>query len=378
MDAPSELASAERCLLTWRPASLAESRVSSIIAMTRGELWIGGLNADEARGIAVAYSVKSEGESRLWNFDKHGMLDQRRRTMKYGRGVAGFAFLLNMFDEAHVAVARCPPASCSLKGKLECKLEFHSIQKFEGVEEDDDSPLGAAAECGLRRALAEKERRRELRVWGGVDEGRRLLGLSGSGQSAKKSIMLDKEAGERIENNPGGKEDDKKSMVHNIPIPPGLGSLAHDSGLSANPGRFFTAAWTGLTADNIQATQLKGAPPEDRIFMFRQPILQTGQKKTYDEVKFKVLLTDIIGAGCVYFNLKSGLCEPPEGMAANTCGPHKILPGFGEEGGDVDEPKYKRRQLRGYATRRRFRSQMHKHAQELALQRSHSNHIVIT
>lgn len=89
---------------------------------------------------------------------------------------------------------------------------------------------------------------------------------------------------------PGGDKDDKTTLSYALPIPAGIGSLAHDSGIGAPlSGRFFTAAWIGLTVDNIQDTQNKYGPPEDRAFIFRQPILQTHAEKSRDEVKFKVI-----------------------------------------------------------------------------------------
>ena len=109
-----------------------------------------------------------------------------------------------------------------------------------------------------------------------------------SGSCTGTVIELDEDSGERIDDMPGGEDEDKTSLAFALPIPDGIGSLAHDSGIKANPGRFFTAAWIGLTADNIQDTQRKSGPPEDRAFVFRQPILQTKVEKSKDQIQFKV------------------------------------------------------------------------------------------
>ena len=110
------------------------------------------------------------------------------------------------------------------------------------------------------------------------------------------------------------------SLKYAHPVPSGIGSLSHDSTLRANPSRFFSAAFTGLTSQNIEESQNKGADPEDRIFMFRQPIMQTAWRKSKDNVQLVLVGVDVISAVCIYFSIREGICKPPTPF-----GQHQIL-----------------------------------------------------
>ena len=234
------------------------------MSIYRSELWVGGLFRTTARGKAVMYHVTGPGELRTV-----------KRRMSYGRYISGFAFFKNMFLEDHVALSRCPPMDWMPRGATPkpCRLEFH-----------------------------------EVRISGGT-------------------IQIDTQASSNVDKDPSPTAS-RTGFKYAAPIPSGLGSLAHESGLLARPPRFFTAAFVGTTREHVVEHQAKGGDPEDRIFTFRQPILQTDWGKTRDSVKFMLFGIDVICVVCVKFGLTKGLCDPPMGKPLFS---HRILPGIGEQ-----------------------------------------------
>ena len=65
------------------------------------------------------------------------------------------------------------------------------------------------------------------------------------------------------------------TLLMGLRIPPGVGSLAHDSSAGAWVHTYFTMAYVGLTRENLATAQRVSADPEDRVFLFRAPILAT-------------------------------------------------------------------------------------------------------
>ena len=68
-------------------------------------------------------------------------------------------------------------------------------------------------------------------------------------------------------------------------VPHGITSLGFDTSISVWPGRHFSAAFIGATPAMADASTASGADPEDRIFVFRQPIVSTTTRKTADNVE---------------------------------------------------------------------------------------------
>ena len=247
------LKAADRCILFWRPTT--ERRID---AMHRGHLWVSGRFEQGPRGMARGYEVNREGVPYFALQDCRSLTCQK--AMKVGRDVSGIAFFVNTFEDTFVAIARCPDPSRSRKGSAlpRCWTEFHSIDYHND----------------------------------------RLFKLDVS-QSATQDAA------------PGASETSKTSLKMAMPVPSGISGLGHDSSLGANPARFFTAAFTGLSAEHYDDSVTKGADPEDRVFVFRQPILQTAFRKSKDQVTLVVLGYDIISAFCIKYGLKTGLCDPP-------------------------------------------------------------------
>ena len=170
----------------------------------------------------------------------------------YGPYVQTFAFFDNKLDKNHVALVRCKSQTAG-----PCWMEFH-VHPVGGNSDDlRTQPNSPAAEPGVLEGLAD-----------GLPAGVRaeiekpfyllvpcpnFLGSTFFGGCTLKTAMR---------------------------VPAGLASLVHDSEQSALPAQYFTAAFTGQTRERVHASEVAGdTDREDRIFLLRQPILQTTRPK---------------------------------------------------------------------------------------------------
>jgi hypothetical protein len=82
-------------------------------------------------------------------------------------------------------------------------------------------------------------------------------------------------------------------------IPSGIGSLVHDTslGLPSTAGGYFHASFIGTTPENVESTEAQGGDPEDRVFVFRTPILRTGVRKSVDSFKLVIGGVELVPAG---------------------------------------------------------------------------------
>ena len=273
----------ERCTLTFKPP-----RTTDYTALrSQSELWVVGLTATVSPGVARAYLLTSDGDIR-----------SESKTLLHGKHVTGLSFFYNMFLDPHVMVARCPTPEMGRRGRKNtgCRMEFHSYAACSGR-------FGRS--CLVRLQTSSNLPR------GG------MMNTPGSTRPTTSAATSLSQAN-TVE----------RTLKNSFPIPAGLGSVAHDSSLAPVEGRFFTAAFVGLTAEHIDATQQNGGPPEDRIFMVRQPIMQTGWDKSQDAVVFKTFGFDLIGAVCLRYNIRAGLCN----TNPYPFGRHQLLQPLGSSG----------------------------------------------
>ena len=65
-------------------------------------------------------------------------------------------------------------------------------------------------------------------------------------------------------------------VIMSIRVPPRISSLAHNTMLgSEKEGGAFVASFIGMTPDHVEEAQTTTMDPEDRVHVFRTPILQT-------------------------------------------------------------------------------------------------------
>ena len=85
-----------------------------------------------------------------------------------------------------------------------------------------------------------------------------------------------------------GKTQKNPTMKMSFAIPRGIGTLAYDASVGVEWPQYFMSAYVGTTAEHVDKTKSSGAPPEDRIFLWRAPILQTGYKKSEDSISVRI------------------------------------------------------------------------------------------
>ena len=90
-----------------------------------------------------------------------------------------------------------------------------------------------------------------------------------------------------------------RKPVDSLRVPTGIGSLVADTslGVRATAGGFLSISYIGTTAENIEWTTQTNGNPEDRLFLFRVPILRTGTRKSVDVVSLKLLGIELMPGG---------------------------------------------------------------------------------
>ena len=152
----------------------------------------------------------------------------------------GMAFFRNMFGEAHVAVARCQLGGSS---SGVCQLEFHEYGMKKEDNKDEDS------------------------------NGRRRLQQQG------------KEVPQPLD---GPSEKEPGTLKMAFPVPRGIGGLTYDAAVYSEFPQYFLAPFVGMTSMNKDKQSKSRGDPEDRVMMFRAPILQTGYRKSEDSISLRI------------------------------------------------------------------------------------------
>lgn len=90
-----------------------------------------------------------------------------------------------------------------------------------------------------------------------------------------------------------------RKPLESLRVPSGIGSVVSDTslGVRATAGGFFHISYVGTTVENIEWTERTSGHPEDRVFVFRVPILQTGIRKSIDRVAFSLYGVNVIPGG---------------------------------------------------------------------------------
>lgn len=190
-------------------------------------MWVGFMSrpTDRRATKATAYKLQTSYRPALLKLDLE---------FDVGKHVVGLTFFRNKFDEPHIAVARC-----STMGKSgPCQLEFHSSTVSGEMQTSSQG------------------------------------GSAGSRNPAPLSATTTK--------------GNKKSLKLAFAIPRGIGGLNHDSSVLAEKPGYFIAPYVGSTNENIDTTKKNKGPPEDRVFVFSQPILQTGYRISADNVALRI------------------------------------------------------------------------------------------
>ena len=300
----------KRCTLTYEPHP---SRISGV-RLSNSRLWVSGMTAANVHGMARAYTVAVVGGNIAANgcnganFDTAcATTNYHKRSIRHGRHTGGIAFFKNMFDEPHLMLSRCPDPAWYTKGstKARCKMEYHSLSQLE----PGTSPSTSGGHLNLDVTSSTPR--------GGVDGAPGQVPRTGATASGDLGVSKGQQS----------------TLKYAIPVPAGISTVAHDSSLAWQSGRFFTVTFTGTTAEHIDQTQSQGLEPEDRIMMLRAPILQTGWAKSRDELQFKIFSVDMIGKLCRRYNVRVGLCNPQ-------MGPHELLKPLQSSGNSpTDTPK---------------------------------------
>lgn len=128
---------------------------------------------------------------------------------------------------------------------------------------------------------------------------------------------------------------DQPTMKSATKVPHGIVSLAWDMSIDAWVGRHFSAAFIGTTAEHADAHATSGAEPEDRVMMFRQPIVTTGTRKSADNVQLTLLGFDLIGPMQIFPNMPTyGPGSAAAWAAANNARSRRRLQGESPTCGD--------------------------------------------
>ena len=87
-----------------------------------------------------------------------------------------------------------------------------------------------------------------------------------------------------------------RKPTDSLRVPTGIGSLVADTslGVRATAGGFLSISYIGTTAENIEWTTQTNGNPEDRLFLFRVPILRTGTRKSVDVVSLRLLGIELL------------------------------------------------------------------------------------
>jgi hypothetical protein len=189
--------------------------------------------------------------------------------LKFGAHVQGFAFFDNKLLKPHVALARCDFT------QLGCAIEFHRVTEV-------GTPPAAFEDLGL-------------------------VSIEDQSVECSCSATLDDCVG---------------TMAMAIKVPNGIGSLAHDSSVGAQPHQYFTTGFVGTTREYLNVTQSTGAQPEDRIFLMRAPILQTSPRTvTKNWIELTALDMQLM-PGSTVVNVPNGTgdCPNPEPTGVDESG----------------------------------------------------------
>ena len=192
----------------------------------------------------------------------------------YGERVQGFAFFENKFDVPHVAIARCEFSS-----NQPCALEFHFLVDSEW-ELDTPVPYPYT----LRQPSESPNGGHHLVEFVGGELREKCNRATATGCTLAMAFK----------------------------IPPGIGSLAHDSSLRAIPHQYFHLGFIGTTTEHLNQTRKRKADPEDRIFLMRAPILQSQRPTvTRNWIQARVLGSDLFEPGVLMrFENEDGSVQP--------------------------------------------------------------------
>ena len=207
-----------------------------------GLLWLGTIAQPGEDGWALAYRPSGTGSC---PGDLGAGYSERR--MAYGSHVTAFSFFPDVFGRPHVAITKCDNYN---KMDVPCKIEFHLTEEF-----GDDDIL--------------------------------LVQPMGPGGCAKYGEP------------PPSKE--ASTLQTAIRVPHGISSLTHDTQLFgydghehlAGPGRFETS-FISQTPQNVRRSQDFLYDTEDRIFIFKAPILTSATSKRLDSLSVKVIGTEVV------------------------------------------------------------------------------------
>lgn len=190
---------------------------------SKNMLWVAGTGgSDGGRAIGFHVSESAGGVSLV-----HG------RSLSHANWLAGLAFFSNFFGDEYVALLRCGTPA---KSKMPCKTEFHNIQL------QSEKPFVSTVSL---------------------------------------PIYIPPEDGSTY--NPNGPiPSGYGTMDYVVRTPTGAGSMSHDSSIGAWPSLYFSLSFIGNTGEFYDGTVLEGEDPEDRVFLFRQPITKTEARKSQD------------------------------------------------------------------------------------------------
>jgi hypothetical protein len=251
------------------------------------------------------------------------------RTLYYGPLVQGFTFYDDIFGDTYTVLNRCDPTGIQTGpwfGNKPCRLEFHLPATPITLT---DSMMSAGVDCSaLSKYSTHKESTKFLGTCGGLSLDFSLFDSSNDNylnlQRMKQVISYTscddgvggaKSTGSYLWNakksdvaGPAGSGNLKygsecpprkitndmqeKTLVYTIKIPTGAGPLSHDSSIAqagvAMPKMYFAIGFIGMTPDYINMQHPLRDSPEDRIFVFREPILVQDCKKSTDEVSLTI------------------------------------------------------------------------------------------
>lgn len=203
----------------------------------------------------------------------------------YGERVQGFAFFENKFDVPHVAIARCGFGSSQ-----PCSLEMHFLVDSEW---ELDTPVP------YPNTLKQPTHNLDDSFWGDENGAHRMDYVDGE---------MKEKCSREFRTSHGG-----CTLSTALKIPPGIGSLAHDSSMRAIPHQYFHVGFIGTTTEYLNETRKHKADPEDRIFLMRAPILQNQRPTvTRNWIQCRILGFDLFEPGVlIRFKNADGSDQPP-------------------------------------------------------------------
>jgi hypothetical protein len=184
--------------------------------------------------------------------------------------VSAFGWYKDLFGERKLAVARCNPFGSN---KEACKLEFHghagretatSWYRKRRLQLTKEVPPAKAPAPGATGRLNEQS-----------------AGTNRRPRHRRRSRSASTLTSDR--RNPTGVNPyTQKSALR---IPTGIASLMSDDGIGASSGTsYFTAIFIGATPNEKERTIKNRGDPEDRVHIFRQPIVESRKAKTQDNI----------------------------------------------------------------------------------------------